>query len=92
MKRSVRTILIAAGLLTASGAAVLAWPAPQGSPKALIKLANQGASEEQLLQEVRGSSKHYTLSVEEIVALKNASVPDAVVIEMLKKNATQASD
>lgn len=85
MKRSTRAILLAAGLITTGGAAVLSWPPPKGSPKAILNMVKSGANETQMLDAVDEGSQSFDLSVDEIIRLKNANVPDSVIVEMLKK-------
>ncbi|MCW8129169.1 MAG: hypothetical protein KIS92_02185 [Planctomycetota bacterium] len=85
MMRSTRAILLAAGLLTATGAAVAVWPAPQGSPKSIIDLSKSGANEDALLREVQQSSGAYEVTPDDILRMKEANVPDTVIVEMLEK-------
>lgn len=86
MIRSTRAMLLAAGLLTATGAAVVAWPAKQGTPKAIIQMSRDGANEEQLLREVQESSAKIQVTPDDIIRMKDARVPDNVIIKMLEKN------
>lgn len=85
MKRSAQAILLAAGLVTAGGAAFMLWPARQGSPKAIMGLARSGATEQELMNEVKRSSKNYTLSPDDVINLSAAKVPDSVIVVMLEK-------
>jgi len=68
-----------------SGTAFLLWPAQKGSTKAIIALSKGGATEQELLNEVKRSPKDYTLSPDDVITLTNAKVPNAVIVEMIVK-------
>ena len=82
-----RTILAGTAILVVVVAAYFMWP-KSGGPAAIIKMAGNSASETEMLNAVHDSSP-YSLSADDVIKLKEAKVPNAVIIEMLHKTANR---
>ena len=82
-----RMILAGIAIIVVVGAAYFIWPR-SGGPAAIIKMAGNGATETEMLNSVHDGSA-YSLSADDVIKLKEAKVPNTVIIEMLHKTATR---
>jgi hypothetical protein len=82
-----KPIVIGAVLLgaLALGGLWIAWP-KTGSSATIVNMAKGGASETEMLQ-TAAESHPYRLSADDVVKLKTAGVPSAVIVAMLHNSA-----
>jgi hypothetical protein len=85
MKRYILAVVILLGV--AIGAVFLAR-SKSSTRESIIKMAGNGASETELLAAVESGNRE-PLSADDVIKLKKAGVPNAVVVEMLSKSGTQ---
>jgi hypothetical protein len=88
MKRNIIIGAIVAVALIVGGA-WLAWP-NAGGRDAIIKMGQRGASEAEMLKAVDGS-RASPLSADDVVKLKAAGIPSAVIIKMLHNGASKST-
>jgi hypothetical protein len=84
-----RYILAAALLLGVTIGAVVLARSKSNTRESIIKMAEKGASETELLAAVE-AGKREPLSADDVIKLKQAGVPNNVVVEMLNKSGTQS--
>jgi hypothetical protein len=84
MKRIILASIIVMGLTI--GAVSLAW-SKTNTRDAIIKMVDKGASESEMLAVVDGNSKQ-PLNADDVIKMKQASVPNNVIFEMLHKSGT----
>ncbi len=86
MKRYILAVVILLGVTI--GAVFLAR-SKSNTRESIIKMAEKGASETELLDEVEAGNRE-PLSADDVIKLKQAGVPNTVVVEMLNKSGTQS--
>ncbi len=85
MKKLILAVVVVLGVTI--GAISLAR-SKSSARESIIKMAEKGASETELLAAVE-TGNHEPLSADDIIKLKKAGVPNTVVVEMLSKSGTQ---
>jgi len=80
-----RMILAGTAALVVLLAAYFMWPKSSG-PGAIIKMAENSATETEMLNAVHDGPT-LTLSADDVIKLREAKVPNTVIIEMLHKKA-----
>lgn len=79
MKQTLITVLV----ILAIGGTLVFLEARRTSPETIVKLAEKGATEKEMMDAVGG--KHFSLTADEIVKMKGAGVPNSVILSMLHK-------
>lgn len=83
-----RIILAAVVILGVTVGAVCLTQSKTSTRDSIIKMMEKGSSETELLAAV-DAGKREPLSADDIIKLKQAGVPNTVVVEMLQKSGTQ---
>ncbi|GMV81795.1 MAG: hypothetical protein AMXMBFR7_29790 [Planctomycetota bacterium] len=91
MKRGMQALLLAGAILMA-GLTFLVWSSQAADPQAVATMAQKGASENEMLEAVLKTPGTFALSADDIIRLKQAEVPDTVVIAMLEKKVRSESE
>jgi len=83
-----RIILAAVVILGVTIGAVYFSRSKTSTRDSIIQMMEKGSSESELLAAV-GAGKREPLNADDIIKLKQAGVPNTVVLEMLQKSGTQ---
>jgi hypothetical protein len=83
-----RIILAVAVILGVTIGAVYFSRSKTSTRDSIIKMMEKGSSESELLAAV-GAGKREPLNADDIIKLKQAGVPNTVVLEMLQKSGNQ---